>query len=82
MKRGIAHAETPTVDPRVLAFTREPGPDGRAVLILASVLNETGPRRAAVPWNLQEQAAAFYNDNGLGATLTEIVRLGGPEWLE
>ena len=69
------------IDAHALAIVEYPGPDERAVLILSSVLNETGPKRAAVPWALQEKAAAFYNKYGLARTLDEIVRLGGPEAL-
>ncbi len=80
--RGIANAPPPVVDPAKLAIAAAPRPDERAVLMLAVALNDAGPQKAAVPWDLQEQAAKFYNDHGLARTLDEIARLAGPEALE
>ncbi len=79
---SLREGKEPPVDPRVLAFEREPGPEGRATLLLSIALNETGPKRIAVPWDLQVQAALFYNLHGLARTLDRIVELLGPEALE
>jgi hypothetical protein len=74
--------KTTPVDASILAFIEEPGVDERAVLILASVYNDVGPQRVAVPWDLQVKASDFYNRRGLEATLKEIVSLGGSKYLE
>ncbi len=75
------HEEYP-VEVAKLYLVEYPKPEEKAVLTLARVLNDTGPKQAAVPYELQEQAAKFYNEHGLSKTLDKIIRLGGVEALE
>lgn len=71
-----------TVDVWALAYKSAEVPEERAVLLLASAMNDTGPKRVAVPWDLQVAAADYLNTHGLARTLDEIVRLVGAEGLE
>mgnify|MGYP000063309843 CR=1 FL=1 len=71
------------VDAAKLWSVVEPRPEERAVLRLAIVYNETGPKKSSVSAQLVADAAAFFNaaqeaqpGNGLTATLNEIQRLG------
>jgi hypothetical protein len=55
-----------------------PGPDVRATLELASAYAAAeDPDYVSVSWDCQKRAQEFYNANGLGPTLDEIVRVGG-----
>lgn len=54
-----------------------PGPDIRAVFLLARAYQQVeDPDAAATSWVNQEKAETFFDANGLAATLDEAVRLG------
>ena len=55
-----------------------PLPEERAVLRLSSCIEASkDPDYCVVSWAAQVEAMQYFNENGLGATLTRIVELGG-----
>lgn len=55
-----------------------PLPEERAVLRLSSCIEASkDPDYCVVSWASQVEAAQYFNENGLGATLDRIVELGG-----
>jgi hypothetical protein len=78
----LREGKEPSVDAHALAYVADPLPEERAVLRLASALNDAGPKKVAVPWSCQEEAAAFFNKHSLSTTLDEIRRLAGPDALD
>lgn len=70
----LRRGERVTVDVHNLWRMEYPGPDERAVLLLARTIAGDG---VCVPWEAQVQAAEYYNEHGLADTLDEVVRRGG-----
>jgi len=74
-KRKSAHEKVTEridrkIDPKVLAYVEHPGPDERAVLLLAQLIEKSkNPDYVVVSWASQKEAADVYNENGLIATL-------------
>lgn len=71
-------------EPRVEAqdlLYQQPGevplPEERAVLELAAQIQAHTDGCRVVSWASQVEAAQYFNENGLGATLDRIVELGG-----
>lgn len=55
-----------------------PLPEERAVLRLSSCIEASkDPDYCVVSWASQVEAMQYFNENGLSATLTRIVELGG-----
>ena len=55
-----------------------PLPEERAVLRLSSCIEASkDPDYCVVSWASQVEAMQYFNENGLGPTLTRIVELGG-----
>ena len=55
-----------------------PLPEERAVLRLSSCIEASkDPNYCVVSWAAQVEAMQYFNENGLSATLTRIVELGG-----
>lgn len=72
LKQGV---ELP-VDLQELATERFPDTDEKAVLELATALQEAEkPDYVVVSWACQEKAAQFFNEHGLRATLDKLFEL-------
>ena len=52
-----------------------PPTDERAVLKLARAIHAAEAEHCVTSWSAQERAAAYFNEHGLAATLTEAFRL-------
>jgi len=54
-----------------------PSVECRAVLMLARAMHAAESEHCVTSWSAQERAAAYFNANGMAATLTEGFRLEG-----
>ena len=63
------------IDPVKLAYVRDPLPDERAVLILASAYQSQERDVGCVTWSNQVKASEYYNAHGLADTLAECLSI-------
>jgi hypothetical protein len=79
--QDLRAGKEPTVTPADLLsqeIGEVPLPEERAVLRLSSCIEASkDPDYCVVSWASQVEAMEYFNNNGLGATLSRIVELGG-----
>ena len=73
--KELNEGREPKVTKEDLIYSEYPLPEERAVLLLASALNDVGDKATSVPWKYQEEAMNFYNGKGLAATLDKLKEL-------
>ena len=66
------------VDIRKLYKKLQPNIEERVVQDLAAAIHYSRDQHPVISWAAQEEAAAFFNEHGMGATMDKVVELGGP----